>query len=353
MTSAAATVGAPPAAWLRGPAFDLTFIFGAMLAALVSGGLVLHEPKWFGMVLFVDLWVFGYHHVIATFTRLCFDTDSFRRHRFLVLVLPLLVTAVCISAGLLYGRVVLATAYLYWQWFHYTRQSYGIRRIYNRKNSGGVLTDDRLVRWLMYAVPVWCILQRSYQSPSTFLGTALWVLPVPKWLVVCSGAFAIALLAAHAVREVRAFAGGRAVLSDSLYILSHNAIFLVAYVVIQDLDNGWLVVSVWHNAQYILLVWMFNNNRFKHGVDARHWLLSTLSQSKNAALYFGFCLALSTALYFAINTAIVAFAPHMGVDIRAMVMTIYSAINFHHYLVDGLIWKVREPKLQQNLGIAA
>ena len=30
---------------------------------------------------------------------------------------------------------------------------------------------------------------------------------------------------------------------------------------------------------------------------------------------------------------------------------IYQAINFHHYVVDGIIWKVRKPKLRDRLGI--
>ena len=29
----------------------------------------------------------------------------------------------------------------------------------------------------------------------------------------------------------------------------------------------------------------------------------------------------------------------------------YQTINFHHYLVDGLIWKVRKKKLRSNLGL--
>jgi hypothetical protein len=30
----------------------------------------------------------------------------------------------------------------------------------------------------------------------------------------------------------------------------------------------------------------------------------------------------------------------------------YQAINFHHYVVDAIIWKVRKKSLRQNFGIA-
>ena len=33
-------------------------------------------------------------------------------------------------------------------------------------------------------------------------------------------------------------------------------------------------------------------------------------------------------------------------------VVVYQTINFHHYVVDGLIWKVRKPKLQKTLALA-
>jgi hypothetical protein len=33
-------------------------------------------------------------------------------------------------------------------------------------------------------------------------------------------------------------------------------------------------------------------------------------------------------------------------------LVIYQSINFHHYIVDSVIWKVRRKPLQTTLGIA-
>jgi hypothetical protein len=33
-------------------------------------------------------------------------------------------------------------------------------------------------------------------------------------------------------------------------------------------------------------------------------------------------------------------------------LVLYMTVNFHHYIVDGVIWKVRRKPLQQTLGIA-
>ena len=108
--------------WLRGGVFDLGFIVGIAALALASGALAAYEPRWFTPILVTDLWLLGYHHVVTTFTRLCFDRASLRAHRFLITWLPLIVLAgvAALAAGA--GLWVLASVYLYWQWFHYTRQ---------------------------------------------------------------------------------------------------------------------------------------------------------------------------------------------------------------------------------------
>ena len=84
MSSPTLTV-ANPYGWLRSPPFDLTLIVGVAVLALASGAVVVAKPSLFPLILFLDLWFLGYQHVIATFTRLSFDTDSFRQNKFLVI----------------------------------------------------------------------------------------------------------------------------------------------------------------------------------------------------------------------------------------------------------------------------
>jgi hypothetical protein len=36
----------------------------------------------------------------------------------------------------------------------------------------------------------------------------------------------------------------------------------------------------------------------------------------------------------------------------ALTLIVYQTINFHHYIVDGIIWKVRKPRVRENLGLA-
>jgi hypothetical protein len=32
-------------------------------------------------------------------------------------------------------------------------------------------------------------------------------------------------------------------------------------------------------------------------------------------------------------------------------IVIYQIVNFHHYVVDAIVWKVRKPAIRQTLGL--
>ena len=329
--------------WLRGASFDLHFIVGIAALALLSGWAVVLEPRLFVPILLTDLWLLGYHHVVATYTRLCFDRQSLHTHRFLLFGLPpIVLAAVCILVFSV-GVWVLATVYLYAQWYHYTRQSWGISQVYRRKSGGLVNENHHLSTAVFYLLPLWGILRRSHQDPGTFLGLELRVLPVPEIAVSVIGIAALLTLGWWIGMRVMAWYHGRLPLVHTLYMMSHFTVFYVAYIVIDHIDYGWLVVNIWHNAQYIVFVWLFNNNRFKSGTNPKAKFLSIISQDQNAWRYFAVCFGLSTVIYLTISNITAALLP--------LAIVIYQTINFHHYIVDGVIWKVRRKPLQQVLGI--
>lgn len=346
--SSVLTLNSPRAAWLRGTKFDLTFIAGITSLALLSGLFVSSNPKLFPAVFVLNGWLLGYHHVVSTFTRLTFDRDSFNQHRFLITQLPFLVLFVVALACAFFGKWILTTLYLYWQWWHYTRQSYGVSRIYQRKAG---ISNDLIQKLIIYAVPTWGILYRSYQAPDKFLFLEVKVLPVPYWLVFTSGLLTVAIVAWWLTGVAKAKAQAALSAPHTLYVASHITIFSVGYLLIDDINHGWLVLNVWHNCQYILTVWMFNNNRFKNGVDPQHHFLSFISQRRNLLTYFAVCLIISTVAYATISYSLtwLAIATATSLPLFAIV---FQALNFHHYLVDAVIWKVRRKPVRENFGIA-
>lgn len=130
-------------------------------------------------------------------------------------------------------------------------------------------------------------------------------------------------------------------------MLSHTAVFGVGYLAIPDIDHGWLAINMWHNAQYMLVVWMYNRNRFKAGISTEHRWLSTLSQPRNVAKYFGVTLGLTVVAYLGLNSVLIA----LPASTLVLSLVAYQTINFHHYIVDSVIWKVRKPQIRSNLGL--
>jgi hypothetical protein len=331
--SSTATLGATPrsteassAGWLRSRRFDLNFIVATAALAILTGWAVMGDPALWGPVLFLDLWLLGYHHVISTYTRLCFDRESFRAHRFHLFVAPpiVLVAVFALAAG--FGLWMLLTIYLYWQWFHYTRQSFGIAQIYRRNAAGRVTDGERFGRWTFYLLPLWGILHRSHQAPESFLGVEIRTIPVPELVVHIVGAVALVTLTWRLWRRVVEWRRGALPLAYTLYMLSHFVVFYVGYVAIDDINYGWLTTNIWHNAQYIAFVWLFNTKRFRDGIDVKARFLSVISQPRNYLAYGAVCLAITTVVYAGIKATFAGLIP---------LAIIYQTINFHHYVVEA------------------
>jgi hypothetical protein len=143
----------------------------------------------------------GYHQVVSTYTRLCFDADSLRRRGWMIYAL---MPAVCATVTILvvaFGVGLLATIYLSWDWFDYTRQSYGIARAYRRAAvaDGAAVVEnerrgahERLDHLIFYLVPLWGILHRAHQAQEIFLGLPVWHPPMPGIAVDIAAVCAVA-----------------------------------------------------------------------------------------------------------------------------------------------------------------
>ncbi len=333
--------------WIRNAQFDLGFIVGLLAIACLTGAIVLAFPALFWPVLVIDLWFLGYHHVMSTYSRICFDRKSFRENGWLIYVLMPAVAAATMILPWQLGLWSIVTVYFYWQWFHYTRQSWGISRTYRSKDRERLYEDGWLDQAIFYALPVTGVLSRSNENPGTFINLELWALPVPDWMVALAWSATIPLLLYWVWRRAVAWRQGRLAPVHTLYMLSHFAIFSLGYLLISDITIGWLVINIWHNAQYILFVWMFNSKRFKEGVDPEARFLSYLSQPGRLWLYLACFVVITGVVYLGI-LGVTQWLFMAGVSAT---IVIYQVLNFHHYVVDSLLWKVRKPQFRATLGI--
>ena len=329
--------------WLKDGQFDLSFILGITGLAFALAGTALFRPDLFMPLMFADLWLLGYHHVIATYTKLVGSQSDRKQNAFLVYVLLPLVLFSTFAVGVGAGVFVIVTVYFFWQWFHYARQSWGIAQRYRRKAGGLPWDNERLSEVTLWSVPVWGILSRCHQQSGQFLFMDIWMPQIPLVLVNAAGFASAALVAWWVVTRIQAFRRGELALGHTLFVASHLLVFAVGYGFIENINVGWLLVNVWHNAQYVTFVWLYNRQRFAEGIKGDALIVSTLSQPGylRAAGYYVFCILISTVVYKVMSgVANAAFSNETGVLTVSQFMILFAmTLNFHHYVVDGIIWK--------------
>lgn len=328
-----------PQRFIWNAGFDATLLVGPIALGLLAAAVVTADPALYAAVVFADLWFLGYHHIVSTYTRLGFSSRGLIRNRFLAVDLLVVIVVATTVLALTAGAWVVASAFLYLQWFHYMRQGYGISRMYFRATPDGQVQGarDHVAHLVIYTVPIYAIAHRSMTMGDTFLALPVKAFALPPAVVTTLAGVAAVTVAVWFARMGYRVAAGTADVRYEGFVLSHVAIFLAGYVFIADANVGWLAINVWHNLQYVLVVWMVNVKRYGGRVDADEPLLSRISQPGRPLTYFACCLAITTLVYFGLNRFTVLA---LGGGLAAT-LGVYMGINFHHYVVDALIWKRR------------
>ncbi|MES2944964.1 MAG: hypothetical protein V4772_19025 [Pseudomonadota bacterium] len=320
------------------------FLFGTVAAALILGALATISPAMFVAVVLVDIWLFANPHVIATYTRMASDKNHIKKHWFLIFCLPLIVFVLVTMVALAYELGGLFTLYFIAQTYHVTRQSFGISRAYRRADPQAV-GPDRLSESLIYLFPLWGLLHRCATAPDTFYAYPIHLPPVSSALPDATGLVAVVLLAWWVYLQIGLWLAGRLNAGHSLFVASHLLVTSVAYLWVTDITSGWLVLNMWHNLQYLLFVWLQNVRRdaqlpgaaAKQSINTPN-LRGLMNPLKNAGKYLAVCLVLGAAMYQALT---MAGEQLIWLGLPA-VFILHFTVNFHHYLVDGVIWKRRK-----------
>jgi hypothetical protein len=339
LQSAVAPDAARSRSYVWSSSFDNTLLVAPLALGVLAAAVVTSNPALYAAVVMADLWFLGYHHVVSTYTRLGFSSRGLLRNRFLALYLLLAIVGATTILAFTAGAWVVASAFLYLQWFHYMRQGYGISRMYFRTTSAGQVAGARdwIADAVIYTVPVFAIAYRSTTMGETFLAMPVKTIVPPQIVVTILAVAAAVSVGAWFVRMGHRVSSDTADLRYEGFILSHVMIFLIGYVLTADANVGWLAINIWHNLQYVLVVWMVNVKRYGGRVDADEPLLSRISQPGRPLTYFACCLLITTVIYLGLNRFTVLV---MGGGLAAT-LGVYMGINFHHYVVDALIWKRR------------
>ena len=339
--------------WLFGPAPDLLLGCGGAYALLV--GVLLFAGaevrSWQPAILLPMMaLVVGTPHYGATLLRVYEHRADRRRYVLFSLWATLLVAAFFV--GGIYSAaigMVLVTLYLSWSPWHYTGQNYGIAVLFLRRNGIEISPSDK--RWLHWSFLLSFLLVLVVMHASGGEAGVDYVgaerrfqpigIPTPVVAVlvpVLIAASATALLVAG-VRLLR-LGSPRALLPVGLLLLTQLLWFSLPFV---------LRHFAVRPQQFEVFSWDFRTHYFLW-IAAGHqiqylWVTSYYARQtrgwRGYAPWYGKVLAAGGGVWM---LPAVLFGP-IGIGALSMdqglAILVASAVNVHHFILDGAIWKLR------------
>jgi hypothetical protein len=289
-------------------------------------------------------WVINWPHFSATSYRLYHSKANIQQYPVAALVVPLLMVTATVGSFASPTEVApwLVKLFLFWSPYHFSGQTVGISLIYARRAGFAVGKWERLAlsgfvfsTFLVQAARAEAGLSYSqyYSVNVPMLGLPLWVPQVLQvWMVLCAAAF-LFFVVRWSVRERR--------LLPAIVLLPAVTQF-VWFVLGTQVPSFNEFVPFFHSLQYMLIAWLM---QLKEKLDSRGLHPSrryVLSESARWGLVnFG-----GGVLLFWLLPRLGASA---GFTLPFATAVVLSAVQIHHFFVDGVIWKLKNPRVSSPL----
>lgn len=342
--------------WLIGPWAD-SILFIATPLLIIPTWHVLSLVVSLAVLKFVVLAVSATGHHLPGFIRAYTDPVVFRRFRARLVVVPLLIIA--LVAVTVYFRLSLVFLLLVaWGTWHGIMQVHGFSRIYDGKAGIQSRLIARLDLWVCLAWFIQVILWSTGKKMS-LLGTYYMaggpLLPAPtvRALETAWFVFTLGVTAAYAMVMLR---GGRALFNPRKVTALVVSILFWAYcmITIDNLIVGLLLWEIFHDLQYNAFVWSYNQGRVERGL-ARSRIENFLFRKGwgRVALYT-LCIVAYGCIGFLSQDTLNLYQ-NRGVygNLFSQIGMVFAASALIHFYMDGFIWKVRDPSVRADLGMAA
>jgi tetratricopeptide (TPR) repeat protein len=336
--------------WILDPWRDLALIVGA--PAIILPALWLAQSRFQPDHIYLFVASFGaVGHHLPGMMRAYGDRFLFERFKYRFVLTPLLLGATCLLFAVRELNAMVLVAYVWGVW-HGLMQTYGFLRIYDAKVGSLSKTTARLdsamcVAWFGLAVllsptRMVKILTDYYQSGGALVSPAAVRGLTSGWTIAT--ALVTAAFVGHLLYQR---ARGKAQSPAKLVLLAVSiAFWWYSNVAVSNMLVGIALFEIFHDVQYLTIVWVFNLNRvdrnpgigrFTRFLFRRSWSL--------AGLYIGL-----VAVYGSLNLIPLALS---NPTVTRALTGLLTASALLHFYYDGFIWKVREPAVRESLGVAA
>ncbi len=351
-----------PYRWIVGPVFDWLFVCGGGVLLLVvfniaflgwtvpittndTASLVLLTCLFLSQHLFAD------SHNTATYLRLwgsSIDRERFEFHRTWLVY----ITLALFAAGLIWPVVVsyLVFAYLLTVFWHYAAQAFGMALIYCYKRGYRLsVIEKRIFKGFILCMSGMVILRMlslAEYRPINFFGVPIPGWPVlPEFLYHLSMAITAVLMVGFVGVIVR-----KLVIEGKMMPLPSIAI--VATVALLGLSSAsansmlWFYVpGFFHGSQYIAVSLAYRLKEEGLGENVSNRQIAKVVTGPRGRKYLGLVIVLGGFFYIVIPY----FFGQLGFSYAIVAGLTLACINFHHFITDAAIWRMRDQRCREIL----
>src|SRR6476646_4389042 len=335
--------------WILGSWRDLILYVGTPL--LLVPMFTLAQARWSAQDIYLFVAAFGaMGHHLPGMMRAYGDRALFERFRWRFIVAPIFLLVVCVSFTLwdLQGLVLIV---FFWGVWHGMMQTYGFCRIYDAKVGSFAAFTRRLdfatcATWFAAAVLLSSsrmtdTLRTYYAGGGPFIPPE--ALHTARLTILGAAIFCSILLLAN---YIRLWVQGKQPNPVKLALLTTTiAFWWFCNNLVSNILVGIALFEVFHDVQYLSLVWIYNRNRVEKDRDIGGFMRFVFRRSGSlVGLYVGLVFAYGSVSF--INA-------HIGMETVKRILTgLVTASTLLHFYYDGFIWKVRERWTRQSLGLA-
>ncbi len=349
-TVSSASAGAPrPKLWILDSWRDLILYVGTPLLLLPAFALA--QARWSPQDIYLFVAAFGaMGHHLPGMIRAYGDRALFERFKWRFILAPLFLLVVCVAFFWWDLKGILLVVF-FWGVWHGLMQTYGFCRIYDAKAG----TFDVLTRRLDFGMCVIWFATAVALSPYRLSDTL-------DTYYMCGGPFISPAVIHYGQQLILFTAIGVSVLFllhfGGLWIRGNRPSPVKLALLVTSIGFWWYcnnlvanilvgiaLFEVFHDVQYLSLVWIYNRNRVEKDSNIGGFMRFVFRRSGSlVGLYVGLVFAYGSLSY---------FNAHLGLDTVKRILTgVVTASTLLHFYYDGFIWKVRERSTRQSLGLA-
>jgi Tfp pilus assembly protein PilF len=335
--------------WILSGWRDLILYVGTPL--LLVPMFALAQARWSAQDIYVFVAAFGaMGHHLPGMIRAYGDRALFERFRWRFIFAPVFLVAVCVAFYWWDLKGIILVVF-FWGVWHGMMQTYGFCRIYDAKMGSFAALTRRLdfavcAVWFAAAVLLSSprmtdTLESYYASGGPFISPGL-LRGVQEVMLFAAIGVSILFL----INFGRMWVVGKRPNPVKLALLITSVSFWwYCNNGVANILAGIALFEVFHDVQYLSLVWIYNRNRVEKDSSIGGFMRFVFRRSGSLiGLYIGLVFAYGSLAY---------FNSRLEIDAIKRVLTgVVAASSLLHFYYDGFIWKVREKSTRESLGLS-